>query len=616
MPRYTHRQKRVNAVVKGYKVSVRRWHANQAKRTRLQHRLRRRAGLHLEDNSDSSSVRSSASSSSDSSSESSFPSSSSSYGSDTDSSSTSVMGMDDDDMDMMPELADVEWWEDQGEDQDEDMDWDWWAERVGADIRYDDEDWEMNEGSGSGSSSSSDSDDEGGYYASSSGYSSGEDTPFRPSFPLRASRTAREAIETMYEHRYEMPRDNNPRPPAHLDYFLDVVKDRRPDLFREELRVTPRSFDSLVERLEDDAVFANDSSNEQMPVEHQIGIFLYRTGYHGNAAKVQKVAWWSGYSVGTVLLATRRVMTAILRRDFLDENMRWPTEEEKEEAKQWVEDHSVKQWRDGYLFVDGTLVPLYAKPFWYGESYYDRKSHYSLNVQLVCLPNLRIVDFSYGYVGSTHDSTAWQKTKIYAEHEDLLAEGEWIWGDSAYPIESWLVAPFKMPEARHPDKESFNTALSHLRIRNEHANALLKGRFGSLRGLRLNISDEKTHKFATYWIVCCVYLHNFFLECEQNEREEDGEMMDPADDPFVEEGRSSSSEDENAFSDDSNSEYRRRRGARAGLYEGKQFRLKKMRQLFREREKRHRQRQRNARAARRELLFDTDETDYDGDTDE
>lgn len=75
-------------------------------------------------------------------------------------------------------------------------------------------------------------------------------------------------------------------------------------------------------------------------------------------------------------------MTALLRPSFMDGAVRYPTAEEKEEAKQWVEDHSCKAWRGGWCMVDGTLVPLADKPTWFGESYFDCKCCYSLNVQV------------------------------------------------------------------------------------------------------------------------------------------------------------------------------------------------------------------------------------------
>ena len=55
-------------------------------------------------------------------------------------------------------------------------------------------------------------------------------------------------------------------------------------------------------------------------------------------------------------------------------------------------------------------------------------------IQIVSLPNLQIIDFAYGHTGSTHDATAWEQTQLAKEHETLLAEGEWVWADSAYLV--------------------------------------------------------------------------------------------------------------------------------------------------------------------------------------
>ena len=83
---------------------------------------------------------------------------------------------------------------------------------------------------------------------------------------------------------------------------------------------------------------------------------------------------------GTVFNATRRVITAFLA--LHDTAIRWPTEREKEAAKAWVEARSCRAWRGGFCMVDGTLIPLFEKPGFHGEDYFDRKSNYSLNVQV------------------------------------------------------------------------------------------------------------------------------------------------------------------------------------------------------------------------------------------
>ncbi|KAF8824329.1 hypothetical protein HHX47_DHR8000194 [Lentinula edodes] len=85
-------------------------------------------------------------------------------------------------------------------------------------------------------------------------------------------------------------------------------------------------------------------------------------------------------SAGTVVNATQRVMVAFLA--LHDDVIHWPTARMKEEAKEWVEAATCAAWRNSWIFVDGTLIPLAEKPAYHGEAYFDRKSNYSLNVQV------------------------------------------------------------------------------------------------------------------------------------------------------------------------------------------------------------------------------------------
>lgn len=205
----------------------------------------------------------------------------------------------------------------------------------------------------------------------------------QPDFMAKLSRIVRNEYEQMYASRYQVPRRPFPRPPPDLPHLLNVIKVQRPDHFRKSLRVSPSTFDRLIERLQDDPVFSSGNSpNKQTPVEYQLAVTLYRFGHFGNAASIDDIAKWSGLGKGTIFLVTHRVMTAVLRKDFMEEATGLPTEEEKEEAKRWIEKHSCEAWRDGWCMVDGTLIPLYERPFWFGESYFDRKHNYSLNIQV------------------------------------------------------------------------------------------------------------------------------------------------------------------------------------------------------------------------------------------
>lgn len=195
----------------------------------------------------------------------------------------------------------------------------------------------------------------------------------------------RESITEMYAQRYEEPRDKSKsRPPPQVHHCLEVTKIENPEEFRELLRVTPQTFDKLVAKIENDPVFFNNSNNPQLPVEQQLAIALYRFGHDGNAAGQASVGRWAGAGKGSSALHTKRVMTAILREEFMNDAVYIPApgSAAKAEAEDWVEAHSCRAWRHGWLFVDGTLVPLFDRPHWYGESYFDRKCNYSMNVQV------------------------------------------------------------------------------------------------------------------------------------------------------------------------------------------------------------------------------------------
>jgi hypothetical protein len=169
--------------------------------------------------------------------------------------------------------------------------------------------------------------------------------------------------------------------------IYQVYKKDAPDPFWSYMCMNPDTFDALVAALEPDAVFSGSKSNNtQMPLEQQLAIALYHFRHFGNAASVKKVAYLMGVSYGTVENATTCVLTAVCHAEFCLSIMQWPDDTAREMAKQEVEWFSCPGWRDGWLMVNGSLVPLYGRPGYYGNTWFDHKHNYSMNVQVTPFP--------------------------------------------------------------------------------------------------------------------------------------------------------------------------------------------------------------------------------------
>ncbi|KFM67994.1 putative nuclease HARBI1, partial [Stegodyphus mimosarum] len=134
--------------------------------------------------------------------------------------------------------------------------------------------------------------------------------------------------------------------------------------------------------------------------------------------------------------------------------------------------------------VDGTHVAVIAPSVLDSEhppeAYINRKNYSSINVQLVCDANLRILNGNAKFPGITHDAFIWRSSKC---REFLLTNhrrdrNNWLLGDSGYPLEPWLLTPIRNPQT--VGEEALNRRLLSARNSIERCNGLLKSRFRCL----------------------------------------------------------------------------------------------------------------------------------------
>lgn len=184
-------------------------------------------------------------------------------------------------------------------------------------------------------------------------------------------------------------------------------------------------------------------------------------------------------------------------------------------------------------FVDGTDVIFCDAPVDKKEFYWSRKKKYCMQAQIICDTDRRVRDLFVGYPGSVHDAKVFASCPIGQNPLKYFSSGEFIIGDSAYALTENVIVPYKRGIQGLPaDKKAFNRHISSHRVGVENTIGLLKGRFQSLKGLRIRISIESGHAKACSWVHACVILHNILLQ------------QDPWEEPQVEVDQNNSNQHE------------------------------------------------------------------------
>jgi hypothetical protein len=83
-------------------------------------------------------------------------------------------------------------------------------------------------------------------------------------------------------------------------------------------------------------------------------------------------------------------------------------------------------------------------------------------------------------------------------------------------VNSRTIPVHKRPASLDPANALFDRVVSQLRVRSEHCMGALKGRFQSLRGLRVSIDSNLDHARALRWVTVAIILHNLIINVDGN----------------------------------------------------------------------------------------------------
>lgn len=147
------------------------------------------------------------------------------------------------------------------------------------------------------------------------------------------------------------------------------------------------------------------------------------------------------------------------------------------------------------------------------RKYFNRKGFFALVVQAVASADYKFTFVSAKHAGSTHDSTAFQATKLYAHiSRGRLPSWANIVCDDAYANEPHMLTPYSGKRLT-TRQDSYNYYQSSCRIVVEQTFGILVNRWGILWSpLRCNLMK------ATSIVVICCKLHNFIMDTDDDDK--------------------------------------------------------------------------------------------------
>ncbi|XP_030760951.1 putative nuclease HARBI1 [Sitophilus oryzae] len=162
--------------------------------------------------------------------------------------------------------------------------------------------------------------------------------------------------------------------------------------------------------------------------------------------------------------------------------------------------------------IDCTHVPIINPGGLNAELFRNRKRIFSINVQAVAGPDLKIYDIVARYPGSYHDSYIFNRSSVKTRFERRQLPG-YLLGDAGYPCLPYLLTPFRNPQTE--GERRYNEA--QIRTRNvvERLFGVLKRMFSCLRRGLANKTST-----SCYIIVACAVLYNIAVTHR--------ELMEPA----------------------------------------------------------------------------------------
>ncbi|CAN8019531.1 unnamed protein product, partial [Ixodes persulcatus] len=287
--------------------------------------------------------------------------------------------------------------------------------------------------------------------------------------------------------------------------------------FRCQHRLSKSTVTWLCDQLRDEEGIRRQRETETtMTVEQQVLIalrFFATGGYQGAIATYESLA----VVQSTVSRAVTAVANGIVNRLRRDGWVDFPrSEAAKAAAKEGFRRHHGKL-TNIVGCVDGTFVAILGPKETDTVGLVLRLRHEQRAslfgfISLICDADMRIECIDPTMPGSTHDSFMWKSSWLREQlmQGRILGPGEALLGDSAYPLEPWMLTPVTNARACRQSRaiRRYNSRHASMRSVVERCIGLLKQRFRCLHKYRTLFYSSY---IAGTIISACAILHNVCL---------------------------------------------------------------------------------------------------------
>ncbi|MCO5577680.1 hypothetical protein L7F22_031512 [Adiantum nelumboides] len=250
-------------------------------------------------------------------------------------------------------------------------------------------------------------------------------------------------------------------------------------------------------------------------VERQVAIAVMRLA---TGSTLKFISQLLGCGLSTVVKVVHKFITSV--RQHASSFLQWPMTAE-----------SLARVKDGFFekhrlpnccgAIDATHV-LMELPSGEPADVWMNSSHsFSMMLQAVVDTDLKFLDVCVGYPGSLSNANCLQESSFYSKccNGQRLSGlpiqigdsfiGEYVVGDSEYPLLPWLMTPYSQSELiRVPTRVMFNDRLHFTRVDVARAFGRLKGTWRILQSTMKQPNLERVPKLIH---ACCI-LHNMCVD--------------------------------------------------------------------------------------------------------